>query len=327
MRVNIRKIREAVEIGRISMQRHHVPGAAAAFIVNGKTTETITLGLADPEREIPITDNTHFEAASLTKPVFAMTVQNLVAEGKLELDRPLYEYVPDAIPTEDPRGKKITAIHVLSHGTGLPNWGEAPLPLIFTPGEEFGYSGKGYTYLQTVVERLTGRRIDDLMQTEIFNPLGMEDAAMIWTGPLNRTLARTVDEKGNIEPKRQRCQRTVALEPNSAFSLCVTIKDYPLFVEAIMQDKAYLQMVTSYRNTADHGVEWGLGWGLYQDLIWHWGDNGGFKSFVCFDPQTKDGIVIHTNGANGLEVCYDMISAACEYDLSDIRKMVAHAEE
>lgn len=325
MRIDPDRIKYAAAIVRDSMEKNMVPGIAVAFFLNGKTQYRVA-GLADPESGMPVTENTHFEAASLTKPVFAKVVHKLVTEGKLDLDRPLCEYVPDAAPSDDPRYKEITAKHVLSHGTGLPDWGEAPLPLAFTPGTSFGYSGKGYTYLQAAVEKITGRRIDDLMQTEVFNPLGMDDAAMVWTGPLNRTLARTVDAKGVTEPKRNRCQHSVAIEPNCAFSLHVTVKDYPKFVEAVMADEDYLKMVLSYKNPADHGVEWGLGWGTYKELIWHWGDNGGFKSFVCFDPETKDGFLIHTNGFNGLEVCYDAASFICDMDFSDIKEMIAHAE-
>lgn len=326
MRINKEKMMDAVQIAAASMNKNLVPGIAMAYFSEGKLIHTETAGTADPETGAAVTENTHFEAASLTKPVFARLVLQLADKGLIDLDRPLSEYAPEAMPSDDERCKNITAKHVLSHGTGLPNWGDTPLPLAFEPGTSFGYSGKGYTYLQDAVEKITGRRTDDLMQTEIFNPLGMEDAAMIWTGPLNRTLARTVDGKGNLEPPRDRCQHSVAREPNSAFSLHVTIKDYPKFVQAVMADKALIEKIYSHTNPADHGVVWGLGWGTYKDIIWHWGDNGGFKSLVCFDPKTKDGLLIHTNGFNGLEVCYDVASYVAEYDFSDIKEMIANAE-
>lgn len=326
MKLNKEKMMNAVEAAKASMERNKVPGLAMAYISEGKVIHTETVGVANPETGAKVTEATHFEAASLTKPVFGKIVLQLAEEGVIDLDEPIWNYAPDAIPTDDEKGKNITAKHVLSHGTGLPNWGDAPLPLAFEPGTGFGYSGKGYTYLQDAVEKITGRRIDDLMQTEIFNPLGMEDAAMIWTGPLNRTLARTVDADGKIEVPRDRCQHSVAREPNCAFSLHVTIKDYPKFVESVMADQALIEKIYSHKNPADHNVVWGLGWGTYKDIIWHWGDNGGFKSFVCFDPETKEGLLIHTNGFNGLQVCYDVAEYVAEYDLSDIKEMVANAE-
>lgn len=326
MRIDKNKMMNASEVAKESMEKNLVPGLAMAYIENGKLIHTETVGVANPETGEPVTNRTHFEAASLTKPVFARIVMGMAERGEIDLDAPISKYVAELMPSEDPRCADITAKHVLSHGTGLPNWGDAPLPIAFTPGTSFGYSGKGYTYLQEAVEKIRGRRLDDLMQTEIFNPLGMADAAMVWTGPLNRTLARTVDAKGELEAPRDRCQHSVALEPNSAFSLHVTIEDYPKFVENLLADEAAIEQIYSYKNPADHDVVWGLGWGTYKDIIWHWGDNGGFKSLVCFDPVTKDGLLIHTNGFNGLNVCYDVASHVAQYDFSDIAEMIAHAE-
>ena len=326
MRLNKDKMLKTTEIAEKSMKENLVPGLAMAYISEGKTIKFDTLGIANPATGEKVRLTTHFEAASLTKPIFAKIVLKLAREGVLDLDAPLSKYAPEAMPSNDPRCKDITARQVLSHGTGLPDWGNAPVEMLFTPGTSFGYSGKGYTYLQDVVEKLTGRRVDDLMQTEVFNPLRMDDAAMVWTGPLNRTLARTVDAEGKIEPPRDRCQHSVAIEPNCAFSLHVTIKDYPKFVESVIGDSALIEEICSYKNPADYGVEWGLGWGLYKDIIWHWGDNGGFKSLICFDPETKDGILIHTNGFNGLQVCYDVAGYVMEYSFDNIKEMVAHAE-
>ena len=75
-----------------------------------------------------------------------------------------------------------------------------------------------------------------------------------------------------------------------------------------------------------HGVEWGLGWGLYKEMLWHWGDNGGFKSLVCLDPDTKDALLIHTNGFNGLNVCYDIAQLVTGESFADIAAMIAVAE-
>ena len=219
MQIERTRLITAAQAARASMEENKVPGLAMAFFSGGEQVCAETLGIADSVCNLPVSMGTHFEAASLTKPVFAYLVLRPVEAGALRLDVPLCEYLAGSLPTEDPRFAQATAAHVLSHGTGLPNWGAAPLPLAFAPGQGFRYSGKGYTW----------RRLDDLLQTELFGPLGMEDAAMVWTGPLNRTLARTWDEAGAPEPKRRRAQHTVALEPNAAFSLYVTIADYPKF--------------------------------------------------------------------------------------------------
>lgn len=326
MKIIKENIKSVAKVADESMKEHLVPGLAMAFIENGKLIDTMTLGEADPSSGKMVTRETHFEAASLTKPVFAKVVMELADEGLIDLDRPLWEYVPEAMPSEDPRCKKVTAKHVLSHATGFPGWGQLPVEMAFDPGTAFGYSGVGYTFLQRVVEKITGQRLDDLMQKRVFNPLKMDDAAMIWTGPLNRTLARTVDTDGRIEPPRDGCQHSVALEPNCAFSLHVTIQDYPKFMEAVLGDEELIKRIYSHINPVGLGISWGLGWGIYKDIIWHWGDNGGFKSFVGIDPKTKDGILIHTNGFNGLKVCYDIFEHVSGMDIGNIGQMVAYAE-
>lgn len=309
-----------------SMKRHQVAGAAFALIRSGELAHTGFCGVADPEEDRPVDASTHFEIASLTKTVFARCILQLEDRGLLRLDRPLREYSDEPLPTDDPAFRDVTARDVLTHATGLPNWGDAPLPLRFVPGTGFGYSGKAYTFLQNVVEKITGSRIDVLLQDEIFNPLGMKNAAMIWTGPLNRTLSRTFDADGLIEPLRSSCRRTVAVEPNAAFSLCVTISDYTKFALQLLSEPETIERIRSFRNPVTEDVSWGLGWGLCRETLWHWGDNDGFKAFVILDPATKDGVVIHTNSFNGLEVCYEFIEELTGFDMRSIREMVAAAE-
>ncbi|MGN8763917.1 serine hydrolase domain-containing protein [Hornefia butyriciproducens] len=309
-----------------SMKRHRVAGAAFALIRSGELAHTGFCGVADPEEDRPVDASTHFEIASLTKTVFARCILQLEDRGLLRLDRPLREYSDEPLPTDDPAFRGVTARDVLTHATGLPNWGDAPLPLRFVPGTGFGYSGKAYTFLQNVVEKITGSRIDVLLQDEIFNPLGMKNAAMIWTGPLNRTLSRTFDADGVIEPLRSSCRRTVAVEPNAAFSLCVTISDYTKFALQLLSEPETVERIRSFRNPVTEDVSWGLGWGLCRETLWHWGDNDGFKAFVILDPTTKNGVVIHTNSFNGLDVCYEFIEELTGFDMQSIREMVAAAE-
>ena len=309
-----------------SMKRHQVAGAAFALIRSGELAHTGFCGVADPEEDRPVDASTHFEIASLTKTVFARCILQLEDRGLLRLDRPLREYSDEPLPTDDPAFRGVTARDVLTHATGLPNWGDAPLPLRFVPGTGFGYSGKAYTFLQNVVEKITGSRIDVLLQDEIFNPLGMKNAAMIWTGPLNRTLSRTFDADGVIEPLRSSCRRTVAVEPNAAFSLCVTRSDYTKFALQLLSEPETIERIRSFRNPVTEDVSWGLGWGLCRETLWHWGDNDGFKAFVILDPATKNGVVIHTNSFNGLDVCYEFIEELTGFDMRSIREMVAAAE-
>ena len=69
---------------------------------------------------------------------------------------------------------------VLTHRTGFPNWRTGKLEIKFTPGTEVSYSGEGFVYLGKVVEKLTGKKLVDLCREEVFAPLGIEHASLVW---------------------------------------------------------------------------------------------------------------------------------------------------
>ena len=326
MYIDLNKLNSAADTAQGAMRAQHVSGLAMAFIKNGALVMSRCMGIADTERNIPVSNETYFEAASLTKPFFGRLVFELADEGIIDPDRPLSEYEQAWTPCTDARFKRVTAKDVLSHATGLPNWGRLPTELCFEPKRGFGYSGMGYYYLQSIIEKRLDTRLDDLMQKRLLDPFGMDKAALIWTGALRNTLARTVDAEGNIEPMRSSARHSTGMEPNSAFSLYVTIDDYPKFLLNILREPDFAARVRSVRNAAGNGVEWGLGWGLYNERLWHWGDNGGFKSLVCLDPATRDALLIHTNGFNGLNVCFAVAEHVTGESFKDIAEMVEGVE-
>ncbi|MBK9088352.1 MAG: serine hydrolase [Holophagales bacterium] len=157
----------------------HVPGVSIALVRDRKVAWTRSWGVADARTGAPVTGETLFEAASMTKPVFAFSVLKLVEQGRIDLDRPLAEYVaPPAVPFQEER-LRITPRMVLSHTSGLPNWrkgGEerdGPLPVLFAPGSRFGYSGEAIFQLQRAVEKVTGEPIEEHARRTLFAPLGM----------------------------------------------------------------------------------------------------------------------------------------------------------
>jgi CubicO group peptidase (beta-lactamase class C family) len=160
------------------MRLASVPGVSLAAI--GRATVTARgFGVARAGGTEVVNADTVFEAASLSKPLFAYLVLRLAADGVIDLDRPLGEYVPLPNPS-DAAARPITARHVLSHTSGWRNWRIARdhvLTADFTPGTRFSYSGEGYYFLQRVVERVTGRGILRLTRERVFEPLGMRRSA------------------------------------------------------------------------------------------------------------------------------------------------------
>jgi CubicO group peptidase (beta-lactamase class C family) len=107
-----------------------VTGAAIAVIDHGKIAYQAASGFRDQERNLPFGVDSVMSAASITKPAFAYLVMELVDEGLLDLDKPVYQYLPKPLPeyqkyadlADDPRYKRITTRMLLSHTAGFPNW-------------------------------------------------------------------------------------------------------------------------------------------------------------------------------------------------------------
>src|SRR5262249_52601626 len=168
----------------------------------------------------PVDDDTIFEAASMSKPVFAYAVMKLCEKGVLNLDTPLTKYTPDRFLEGDARLDLITARHVLSHTSGFQDWrsDKEPLKIHFTPGERWLYSGEGYSYLQSVVTHLTGHvdesscskfeagvrvcasDIDAYMKAHLLGPLGMASSGYVWNRPFEKHIARGHDPHGKPMP-------------------------------------------------------------------------------------------------------------------------------
>jgi CubicO group peptidase (beta-lactamase class C family) len=160
-----------------------LPGAAVVLIKDGEITWWREFGVRDAASKKPVKTDTVFEAASMSKPVFAYAVLKLCERGVLDLDTPLTHYTTSRFLDGDPRLDLITARHVLSHTTGFPNWRSQshPLSIAFTPGTQWSYSGEGYAYLQSVITELTKQPIEDYMRANIFEPFGMTSSGYVWT--------------------------------------------------------------------------------------------------------------------------------------------------
>src|SRR5215208_6267628 len=174
-----------------------VPGLGLGVVEDGRMwTRGFGRAVEDPAQ--PASPETVFEGASLGKPLFAYAVLRLVEAKILDLDRPLYQYLP--LPeANSARMKRVTVRQVLSHTTGLPNWRSQPGPLepADEPGKKFRYSGEGYFYLQRVVEAVTARPFERFMQEEVFKPLDMKHSSYVWTAEFDSRMAAGYDGQEN----------------------------------------------------------------------------------------------------------------------------------
>ncbi|GAB2592583.1 serine hydrolase domain-containing protein [Spirosoma areae] len=300
------------------MDSARIPGLSIAIIRNNKLAYSNGYGLTKADSTQRVTASTIFEAASLSKPVFAYAVLQLVEQGVLDLDKPLYEYLPYSDAAADERYQKITARLVLSHQSGFPNWRKnrksPELAMSFTPGQRFGYSGEGFVYLQKVVEKITAKPINEFMDERVLKPLGMTSSRFVWQPTFETHFAQPHNESGETQPKYKPSQA------NMAYSLHTTAEDYARFILAILTPtglkaatvnqlltpQSQLPQRFSGSDVLSPGLFWGLGIGLEQTpsatYFWHWGDNGAFKCYVTASYARKDAVIYFANSSNGLDI-------------------------
>ncbi|HEY3123114.1 MAG TPA: serine hydrolase domain-containing protein, partial [Thermoanaerobaculia bacterium] len=211
------------------MEDGDVPGLSLAVVQNGQVVYRRAFGVRDESTGARVDDDTIFEAASLSKPVFAYAVLKLADAGRLDLDAPLAKYLPGDY-VEDPRLRSITARRVLSHTTGFPNWRPdgQPLKIHFEPGERFSYSGEGFVYLQKAVENRTGQTLEALMRRLVFEPLRMTNSSYTWQDRFEGRKAIGHDTVGSPLGLRR------PPVSNAAASLHTTALDYARFLEAVL---------------------------------------------------------------------------------------------
>lgn len=312
------------------MKDGDVPGLAVALVRNGELVWQRGFGMKNAQTKEPVTDTTVFEAASLSKPVFAYAVLKLADAGKFDLDKPLQQYLPGNYDVgDDARLGQMTARHVLSHTTGFPNWRPrgAALKIHFTPGARFSYSGEGFVYLAKVIEQVTGEKFNDFMKRTVFDPLGMTSSNYVWRNDYE-TL-KTFLHNSRSEPTGQ----NRITQANAAASLQTTAQDFGRFVAAVLQGtglkkETQRQMLTPQVKVSTAGtntvsrapeqlspaVAWGLGWGLQTTSdgvsFWHWGDNGNSKAYVVANAKQKLGAVIFANSATGLSIVREILDVA-----------------
>jgi CubicO group peptidase (beta-lactamase class C family) len=296
------------------MEAGGVPGLTVAVIEEGHIAWTGAFGVRSTDTDEPVDELTMFEAASMTKPVTAYVAALMIDRGELEIDRPLAEYLRDDRFEDAERYEALTARHVMTHTTGLPNWGAV---FEADPGERFGYSGEGFAYLGRVLAEISGTPLEELVAREVFEPLGMERSSMVSPDDYAENAATGHDRHGHANPLR------VTSEPNAGASLVTTATDYAKFLIAVMDgvglSQSTLELVLTpevpvrdWRSgEPDSSVFWGLGWGLQPSrggqAYWHWGNNVDLRGYATADPGTKTGIVYFANGESGHSVARELV--------------------
>jgi CubicO group peptidase (beta-lactamase class C family) len=179
-----------------------VPGLCIAVINNFEIEWVKAFGIKNAETEEPVSIETMFQAASISKSLVATVVLKLVEKGLLDLDEPINSKFKNwTIPSNEfTKDNEITLKHILTHSSGINSpdggfdrednsaptilqvlKGEAPaknhpVKVEFIPGSKQQYSNHGFIILEKLVEDITGKKLNELAQEFIFKPLGMKDS-------------------------------------------------------------------------------------------------------------------------------------------------------
>lgn len=221
-------------------------GLAAALIADGQVAYVQAMGQRN-EAGDPLQVDTVMYGASLTKPLFAYAVMQLVDEGRIDLDAPIERYLPRPLPSYSPepgypdwralagdeRWRRLTPRMLLSHRSGLANFAslepDGRLRLHFEPGTRYAYSGAGLMLLQFVLERGLGLDLADEMQRRVFDRFEMRRSSLTWR---SETAANQADgyTASDSPMAHKRFQHVLA-----AGSMDTTIADVARFAAGFMR--------------------------------------------------------------------------------------------
>jgi CubicO group peptidase (beta-lactamase class C family) len=329
------------------MQERQVPGVAVALIEDGALAWTHGFGYEDREAQTPMTGQSVFQVASISKSVAAWGVMTLVERGKLALDTPVEQYLTRwHLPLADSGIYRddVTVRRLLSHTAGLSLHGypgfdpdSGPLPSIeaslsgetngagdvhiaFKPGTRWEYSGGGYTLLQLLVEERAGVSFVDYLQGAVLAPLGMRNSSYDWPPALQAHTAAAYDERGRRLPNF----RFAAL---AAAGLFTTAEDLGRFVAAnlkgphgeapgrgVLRPETIQLMETPAPASATRAGTYGFGQQLDTlvdgtRVASHGGSNRGWKALWAAIPSRRAGIVVLTNSDRGPSVIAPVLCA------------------
>jgi len=291
----------------------------------GKVIYKKGFGLANIEWNAPNQPDTKFRLGSITKQFTAMAIMQLVEKGKLKLDVPISTYLPD-YPKKS--GDIITIHHLLTHSSGIPEVTEFPgfgrdvsrntfspaelvklfadSTLQFKPGEKFAYSNSGYMLLGYIIEKVTGKSYEQVLQENIFTPLKMNNTGYDHPRALLKNRASGYDQNGRLFVNTGYIDTSV---PYAAGALYSTVEDLYLWDQALYANqllrKENMNLLFTKHISSGGNYHYGYGWGLGAinlgntsesiETVGHSGAINGFITQLTRIPSDKSFIVLLNN--------------------------------
>jgi len=317
------------------MKQHHLPSVAVVLVDDQKVVWQEAFGVENVEKGVPATTDTIYKLWSISKVFTAIETMRLVEEGRIDLDAPITDYLPDfSIQSRFPDSEPITIRSILSHRSGLPRnechrveyrpgdpnvLDELVASLTdgymaFPVGDRFKYSNIGPDALGCIIQQMRGEPFARYMKENLLAPVGMERSAFESVAlPAQNEVALGYEYwKGDHYP---RVQGDIASLPSG--NLYSTTRDLANFVRFIFRDGEaggaqlikpetlklmYEDQFPDRRDPQPMGLGWKIARVLGSErLVWH--DGGpveGIGSLIALLPERKLGVVLIVN-----EVSFD----------------------
>ena len=307
--VSLRDVTSEVDIMLNEMAEQNLFSGSVLIAREGEILLSNGYGMADREKNIANTPQTKFYLGSITKQFTAMAILMLQAEGKLNVQDRICQYISDCPAA----WHEITIHQLLIHTSGIPHFMDFPLdrpstsaqtiarikdkPLDFKPGEKWSYSGSGYNVLGYIIEQVTGKRYEVFLEEKIFEPLKMIDTGYAAS---NDNLAvgyeNNFDLADNIDISNL----------YTSGGLYSTVEDLyrwdqALYTEKLISKEVLDAIFTSYITIPpeSNGESYGYGWVIAKKINHRWiGHEGvvpGFASEIDRYPDDKVTIILLSN--------------------------------
>lgn len=295
-----------------------VPGISIGFTIDGRISKLLHVGHARLRPASSVTASTLFEAASVSKPVFAWIVMRLVEDGLIDLDRPVARDLDYPRIKDKDAYAKITPRMILTHRTGLPNWvgtevnihdRTTTIPFESAPGTAYTYSGEAIQLLQALVEQETGRTLQSL----VVEHLGDVMPSSTFTRPLRGDVTESRGYQAASDPNSERKMDDVGATPEraaAAYSLVTTAKDLGQFLNHVyarrgLKPQTYDEMFRAQsplpQSEGPPGASYGLGWLVIHSpagkIVGHTGNNGKYRSIAFVSLENGEGLAALANSA------------------------------
>lgn len=295
------------------------PGLAAAVVVGESIVWAQGFGLADLEQGVPVRPESVFRIASISKPIAATAVMQLVERGLVSLDDPIQRFVP-TFPRK--AAGEIRIRHLLTHTSGIRHYRGNEMnsrdaypsveralsvfrndPLLFAPGERYAYSTYGYNLLAGVVEAASGRSFEDYLRLNVFGPAGMTSTFLERPQEVIRWRARQY-VRGPLAGtwlQAPYVDLSVKWAGGGMISSVLDLArfDIALNTGRLLRPETVERMYVSGRLNNGGHTGYGLGWMVSQEAgrlrVAHSGGATGGTTYILREPRTPLASVILTN--------------------------------